>query len=74
MKVTIDLPDWIATALLAWDIPDDLAGPSIEERLYFLADDAALGITRDLAHMKQRRLYRSLGIAHPDDSDDEVPF
>lgn len=72
MKITLDLPDWIAAALLEWNIPEELAGSSIEDRLHYLAEGAADGIQ---SANRRVRLYRLLGLPHPDyGEDDDIPF
>lgn len=74
MKVTVDLPDWVVTALLAWNVPEELAGASIEERLCFLAEDSASGILSSIEQTKSFTLYRLLGQRHPNDLDDDIPL
>lgn len=73
MKVTVDLPDWIVKALLEWRIPDEHAGPTIEDRLAFLADDAALAILAQNDRTRRAKFFRALGILS-DDEDDDIAF
>ena len=74
MRVTVDLPEWVVSALLAWNVPEEYAGPSIEERLCFLAEESASGITSNMERAKAINLYRLFGQQHPDDLDDDIPF
>lgn len=78
MKVTVDLPDWIVAALLRAYVPEELAGATIEERLYFIADDWAVTIMSHEAQLKRQRLYEAMGVPFPEDDesmgDDPPPF
>lgn len=68
MKLTIELPDWIAAELSAAPLPPELVGPSVEERLIWLADDAALRLQEV---RKSAELHKLFGVL---DLDDEIPF
>lgn len=74
MKVTVDLPDWIVKALLEWHIPEEYAGPTIEDRLYFLADSSAMSISRENDRVRRLKFFRALGIPTDDEDDDDISF
>lgn len=74
MKVTVDLPDWIVKALLEWHVPPEYAGPTIEERLAYLAEESALAILAQNDRTRRQKLYRALGLRSDDDDDDDIPF
>lgn len=76
MRVTIDLPDHAAAALLRWRIPPELCGATLEERLHWLAVDWAESVEKGEADAKRRDLYRKFGIALSDDDeqDDDIPL
>ncbi|MGE4430503.1 MAG: hypothetical protein AB7E05_07150 [Sphingobium sp.] len=74
MKVTVDLSDWIVNALLAWRIPPELAGPSIEDRLIYLAEETAQSLLTREEWEKRVQLYLAFGLRLDDDdeSDDDI--
>jgi len=74
MKVTVDLPDWIVKALLEWRIPEEHAGPTIGDRLAFLADASALNIMAENDRVRRQKFFRALGIPTNDEDDDDIPF
>lgn len=76
VKVTVDLSENVAAALLRWWIPPELCGPELVDKLAYLAEDAALGIELAEARDTSYSIHRLFGVRHPDDDndDDDIPL
>ena len=68
MKITLDLPEWVVQELRKAPLPVELAGHSLEDRIAYLADEAALAFR---ARRESAELHRLFGLGG---LDDEIPF
>lgn len=72
MRVTVELPDWVADAVMRGPSPTVDCGPSLAERLAGIAQDWADSVPAWEAGEKRQRLYKALGL--PPEHDDENPL
>ncbi len=55
IKVTVELPAWVVARLLRAKFPEEICGPTIEERLEFWADDIAFSMLHEQAIATDRQ-------------------
>ena len=66
MRVSLELPDWVADAITRGPSPAPDSGPSVEDRLGCIAESWARTVLGWEDDDKRAALYRALGLAPPD--------
>ncbi len=76
MKVTVELPDWVAAAILQAKIPLKRCGPTLEERVAHCAKGMAMAVIHNLSQEMDRiaDASRYHGLRYTDEQDDDIPF
>lgn len=74
ITLTLELSPRLLERLARLHIPEELAGPSIEEKITFLIDDACIAQEAREHEEKGFRLYRQFNMRHPRDRDDDLTF
>jgi len=69
----VPLSERLESALLRGPWPDE-AGDTVEDRIAWCVEWWADTVEARERSEKAKRLYRSLGLKHPDDQDDENPL
>ena len=75
MKIEVDVPEWCVQALGSWTIPAEHSGPSIENKIVYLIDDACQYIESAQQKDRQSQLYKTFNLPDPNRlEDDDIPF
>lgn len=74
VSVSLDLPQWVADALMRWPVPEEYAGGDLAARVAFAAELAADGVMSGENNQTRRALYGKFGVAFPDGEDDDIPL
>ena len=71
-RVIFEVSDELRARLAAAKFPEEVCGPSIEEKIAFLLDHVLCGVESSAATSRSIMLYRKFGLRHREDEDDDI--